>query len=82
VSTAEFPCVGRGHQVRFSEDFDELLSSTIQITPDPLNASRELDDVALLTVLANSFALADEDVRDALSAFWKTKPTASSVART
>lgn len=53
MSTAEFLCVGRGHQVRFSEDFDELLTNTIQTTPDPLNASRELDDVALLTVLAN-----------------------------
>lgn len=53
MSTAEFLCVGRGHQVRFSEDFDEVLTSAIQTTPDPLNAARELDDVALLTVLAN-----------------------------
>jgi hypothetical protein len=53
VSLAQFHCIGRGHQARFSENFDQTLSNAIHATPNPSQATAELDDVALLTVLAN-----------------------------
>lgn len=53
MSTASFYCLGRGHQARFSEDFDHILAGVLESTPDPAAAAEELDDTALLTVLAN-----------------------------
>jgi hypothetical protein len=53
VSTATFHCRGQGHQARFSEDFDHVLADVFGSTPDPAAAAEELDDTALLTVLAN-----------------------------
>lgn len=53
MSTAQLHVIGRGHEARFSEDFDQALANAIRSTPDPSLAAAELDDVALLTVLAN-----------------------------
>lgn len=53
MSTAQLHVIGRGHEARFSEDFDQVLADAIRSTPDPSRAAAELDDVALLTVLAN-----------------------------
>jgi hypothetical protein len=35
VSLAQLHCIGRGHEARFSEDFDQTLSNTIHATPKP-----------------------------------------------
>lgn len=53
MSLARLHCIGRGHEARFSEDFDQALAAALSATPTPLRAAAELDDVALLTVLAN-----------------------------
>lgn len=53
MSTATFHCLGRGHQARFSEDFDHVLADVLGSTPEPAAAAEEIDDTALLTVLAN-----------------------------
>jgi hypothetical protein len=53
VSTSQLHCIGKGHETRFSEDFDQVLTNAIGETSDPHQAASELDDVALLTVLAN-----------------------------
>ncbi len=53
MSTAQLHAAGRGHEARFSEDFDQALADTIRSTPDPVQAAAELDDVALLIVLAH-----------------------------
>ncbi len=53
MSTGQLHVIGRGHQARFSEDFDQVLAETIRSSPEPTQATAELDDVTLLTVLAN-----------------------------
>lgn len=53
MSLALLHCIGRGHEARFSEDFDQALADAISATPNPTRAAAEFDDVALLTVLAN-----------------------------
>lgn len=53
MSTGQLHVVGRGHEARFSEDFDQVLADAIRATPDPRLAAAELDDVTLLTVLAH-----------------------------
>lgn len=53
MSIAQLHCIGRGHEARFCEDFDQALTDALHISPDPGQATTELDDVALLTVLAN-----------------------------
>ncbi len=53
MSLARLHCIGRDHEARFSEDFDQALATAIRATPNPTRAAAELDDVALLTVLAN-----------------------------
>ena len=53
MSTRELHVIGRGHEARYSEDFDQVLADAIRSTPDPSPAATELDDVALLTALAN-----------------------------
>ncbi len=53
MSLARLHCIGRDHEARFSEDFDQALAIAIRATPNPARAAAELDDVALLTVLAN-----------------------------
>lgn len=53
MSLAQLYCTGRGHEARFSEDFDQTLSNAVHATPNPAQATAELDDVALLIVLAN-----------------------------
>ena len=53
MSTGQLHAIGRGHEARFAEDFDQVLAETIRSTPDSTQAAAELDDVTLLTVLAN-----------------------------
>lgn len=53
MSTSGFHCLGRGHEARFSEDFDQLLAEALRAAPDPEEAAEEIDDTTLLTVLAN-----------------------------
>jgi hypothetical protein len=52
VSTAQLHVIGRTHEARFSEDFDQVLADALRSTPDLSLAAAELDDTALLTVLA------------------------------
>lgn len=61
MSTAELYCIGRGHEARFAEDFDGSLAMALDATPDPARAAAELDDVALLTTLANFAGLGPYD---------------------
>ena len=53
MSTGQLHAIGRGHEARFFEDFDQVLADAIRSTPDPSRAAVELDDVTLLTALAN-----------------------------
>ena len=53
MSTRQLHVIGQGHEARFSEDFAHVLADAVNSTADPASATTELDDVALLTVLAN-----------------------------
>lgn len=64
MSTGQLHVIGRGHEARFSEDFDQVLADAIRSTPDPSRAAAELDDVALLTVLANFAGVGNYDPAD------------------
>ena len=64
MSTGQLHSIGRGHEARFSEDFDQVLANAIRSTSDPTQAAVELDDVALLTVLANFAGVGPYDPAD------------------
>lgn len=53
MSTSGFHCLGRDHEARFSEDFDQVLADAFRAAPHPAEAADEIDDTTLLTVLAN-----------------------------
>ena len=64
MSTRELHVIGRGHEARYSEDFDQVLADAIRSTPNPSPAATELDDVALLTALANFAGVGPYDPGD------------------
>lgn len=53
MSTAKLHVTGTAHQARYSERFDSALAEAIASSPDPVQATIELDDTALLIVLAH-----------------------------
>jgi hypothetical protein len=64
VSTQQLHVIGEGHEERFSEDFDLVLASAFESTPDPPSAATELDGVTLLTVLASFAGVGPYDPTD------------------
>lgn len=64
MSTRQLHVIGQGHEARFSEDFDQVLANAVDSTADPASATTELDDVALLTVLANFAGVGPYDPTD------------------
>jgi hypothetical protein len=53
LSTAKLHVAGPAHQARYSERFDKALADAIASSPDPAQATIELDDTALLIVLTH-----------------------------
>jgi hypothetical protein len=52
LSTAKLQVVGSGHSARFGEDFDEVLARVLNACHDHDVAAVQLDELGLLTVLA------------------------------
>ena len=65
MSTARLHVTGSAHRARFAEHFDEVLSGLIADCHDPTVAAGELDELVLLTVLAQ-FAAAGLWAPDAI----------------
>lgn len=64
MTTGQLHVIGRNHEARFSEDFDQVLADAIRSTLDPNLAAAELNDVTLLTVLANFAGVGSYDPAD------------------
>ena len=53
MSTRKLHVVGSGHEARFGEDFDARLTAVTAAAFDPARAATELDELAMLDVLAH-----------------------------